>query len=448
MNYPGAPHLTIEIVLDLVMAALALLLIVRAQDNRLRLIWGAMVLLFSLSMLRDNYRWLGTEPLIVRDSLTLLSIPIMIKWYLFVHALSLFTLGSLRPEWVTPTRLAALSQPPILACTVVACYLWFDGYITPLHSTAQIVAQIGHTDVQLRLGLFLLSVLTPTLTLLAPLVYKFPQQRRRSRGMCIYIACFALMLAAYLLFVLAANRWAVYAFGYIVTTLPIYLSVLYLRDENPLSLPRNVGDTPAQTPEIPEVTSSDITAYKLFDRIDSLMKTDTPFTDPDYTLRKLAQQVGASCTLTMRAVKWGGFTGFHEYVNFLRLEHFKLIADRMPGATIKELMFRCGFTSRSSFYRHFSEQESMSPKEYLDRRNLAGGGNFAERNRPCGRDGRPGRPGRRAPEALRSRRDPNGSTPIRRVPSRHSPTTALNSHTKAVLFGDGFFLRSDEGQNR
>lgn len=367
----GAPHLIIEIVLDLMMAALGVALIFRAQDNRLRLIWGLLVTAFALSMLWDNVHWLRTEPIIVRYSLTLLSIPIMVKWYLFVHALSLFTLGSLRPEWVTPTRIVTLSLPPIVACTVAACYLWFNGVLTPLQ-TGEIVANLSQTDVQVRLGLFLLSLLTPTLTLLAPLVYRVPL-RRQSRGMCIYIACFALMLISYVLFVLAVNCWAVYAFGYIVATLPIYLSVLYLRDENPLSLPRNALDAPAETEENP-LDGPDATAFKLFERIDEYMKTAAPFTDPDYTLRRLSQEVCASCTLTTRAIKCGGFTGFHEYVNFQRLEHFKALADRQPGATIKELMFRCGFTSRSSFYRHFSEQEAMSPKEYLEKSNMAGGG--------------------------------------------------------------------------
>lgn len=376
MTHFGAPHLLLEIVLDLLLAVLGVVLILRAQDNRLRLIWGVMVVAFALSLLWGNYDWLRSEPIIVRDHLTLLSIPVMIKWYLFVHALSLFTIGSLRPEWISPTRIVALSQPPILVCTVAVCYLVFNGHVTLLPAASQIAAHLGSTDVQLRLGVFLLSILTPTITLLAPLTGRLTL-RRQSHGMCIYIACFLLMVAAYILFSLAVDQWAIYAFGYIVVILPLYLSVLYLMDENPLSLPRNGAVTPEQPLETAAVTSADIIACKLFERIDEYLKTTTPFTEPDYTLRKLAQQINASCTLTMRALKCGGFTGFHEYINFLRLEHFKALADRHPGSTIKELMFRCGFTSRSSFYRHFSEQEAMSPKEWLERRNRAGGGNFA-----------------------------------------------------------------------
>ena len=46
----------------------------------------------------------------------------------------------------------------------------------------------------------------------------------------------------------------------------------------------------------------------------------------------------------------------------LRTEYFKQLAAAMPGVSVKELMFRCGFTSRSSFYRLFAGQENMSPR--------------------------------------------------------------------------------------
>ncbi|MFR2071149.1 MAG: helix-turn-helix domain-containing protein [Bacteroides nordii] len=34
--------------------------------------------------------------------------------------------------------------------------------------------------------------------------------------------------------------------------------------------------------------------------------------------------------------------------------------------TVKELMYKSGFTSRSSFYRYFSNIEKMSPSEYME----------------------------------------------------------------------------------
>ena len=66
-----------------------------------------------------------------------------------------------------------------------------------------------------------------------------------------------------------------------------------------------------------------------------------------------------------QAIKSGGFTGFREYINYLRLEHFKKLATEYPDKNIKELMYLCGFTSRTTFYRIFTEKFGMSPSQYI-----------------------------------------------------------------------------------
>lgn len=42
------------------------------------------------------------------------------------------------------------------------------------------------------------------------------------------------------------------------------------------------------------------------------------------------------------AIKSQGFTGFREYINYIRLEHFKQLIAQNPKKNVKELMFACG----------------------------------------------------------------------------------------------------------
>ncbi|MBQ4278423.1 MAG: AraC family transcriptional regulator [Rikenellaceae bacterium] len=361
-------HLVLEMLLDLIMAILGIILIVKAQDNHLRQIWGVMVVVLAASMLYDNSLWLTREQDILGHNLTLLSLPIMLKWYLFVHTLSLFTIGSLKPSWLTPVRITLLSLPLLLSTVVVLCYYWFNGQITPLGSAADILTDLGRPDVQVRIALFLFTLVTPALNIMLPLIGKRQPARKLSSGMYIYIGCFLLLVFAYILFVIDVRPWEIRTFGFIVAILPSALSVMYLRNENPLSRPYRTVKAPdkADAEYVPEEAGYTL-AYRLYERITEHMQKRTPFTEPDYALDNLTADLGTSRTLTTQAIKCGGYTGFREYVNFLRLEHFKQLAATLPGATIKELMFRCGFTSRSSFYRHFAEQESMSPREYLDK---------------------------------------------------------------------------------
>ena len=37
-----------------------------------------------------------------------------------------------------------------------------------------------------------------------------------------------------------------------------------------------------------------------------------------------------------------------------------------PKSNVKELMFACGFTSRATFYRNFSEKYGVSPSKFIE----------------------------------------------------------------------------------
>jgi len=70
------------------------------------------------------------------------------------------------------------------------------------------------------------------------------------------------------------------------------------------------------------------------------------------------------------AIKSGGFTGFREYINYRRLEYFKQLAAENSNKNVKELMYLCGFTSRATFYRNFSDKYGVSPSKYIENHSI------------------------------------------------------------------------------
>ena len=104
----------------------------------------------------------------------------------------------------------------------------------------------------------------------------------------------------------------------------------------------------------------------LFVSIDSYLRCHHPYTDPNYTLQQLADSQEVKPFIVSKAIKSGGFTGFREYINCLRLEYFKRLAAEENNLSIKELMFRSGYTSRSTFYRNFAARYGISPTKYLE----------------------------------------------------------------------------------
>lgn len=52
-----------------------------------------------------------------------------------------------------------------------------------------------------------------------------------------------------------------------------------------------------------------------------------------------------------------------EFIRSIRLEHAAKLL-RTTRLTVSEIMFKCGFSNKSYFYREFFKQYGGSPKEY------------------------------------------------------------------------------------
>ena len=148
----------------------------------------------------------------------------------------------------------------------------------------------------------------------------------------------------------------------------ILLNILYLRNDNPLSLPPLPAiDLSRQEIEaIKEIEVSPV-VLELSEQLMAFMKGHTPFTNPQYSLQNVLADIGTNEHRFNKVLRYNGFSGFRDYINFNRLQYFKEQAALRKELTVKELMFMSGFTSRSSFYRYFASIEKMSPSEYMER---------------------------------------------------------------------------------
>ena len=139
----------------------------------------------------------------------------------------------------------------------------------------------------------------------------------------------------------------------------LFFSTLYLFRENPFS------DHIQMLPPDGQKEAS-LQTSPLFASINTYLKECPAYTDKGYTLKALAGALDKKERQISQAIKSEGFTGFREYINYLRLEHFKQLATEDPNKNIKELMYLCGFTSRTTFYRNFAEKFGISPTQFIE----------------------------------------------------------------------------------
>ncbi len=343
---------------ELTAAALGVILMFKARDNRIMFWWGALTTITGLMLFADDLKWLvriySSEPIAIN---TLIPFR-MLKWLTMALLISLFPMAALRPGYITPLRVTVLLIPMMVMSTAVACYHIFAIATIPLGDFSDIVANISALDVKFRLGLFVFSVAVPVGYITVPFIIRYPL-RKPSIMMWLFIAALTVEIACYAIFSLDANLSIFYVYGIVMMAFYIVLSTFFLFSENPFSL--RITPKTTDTPEEQSIEGL------LFATMEEYFSRNSPYTAHDYTIERMAGDMNSRPSLVANAIRCGGFTGFREYMNHLKIEHFKACAQQDRGKTIKELMSQSGFNSRSTFYRLFSEHENKTPTEYIDR---------------------------------------------------------------------------------
>lgn len=368
--------LCVEILLDIIGFCGGIIVLIRATDNRMQRAWGTLATALSLLLLCDNIEWIWLfsqqpdgVPFFIEVPMNHLSMWHMVRTVIFFQFFSLFPAASLRPGWMTLTRVINHSIPVLIIFCIACCYEVFNGHYTVLKSFADIRENLGQQDVKLRLLLFIVTVITPSINFLFPYMRRWiPIRRKQSKVMAVYMICFGVIMSGYIWLMLGTSGFSFNLFGCIVILSTIYISILYICDGNPLSLPPLPVEEMKQE-EIEAIREIEVSqvVLELYNSLEAYMKNEKPFIKPNYSLQELLQVLDTNEHRLNKAFHYDGFSGFRDYINFHRLLYFKEQAALQTDLTVKELMYKSGFTSRSSFYRYFASIEKMSPSEYMER---------------------------------------------------------------------------------
>lgn len=106
-------------------------------------------------------------------------------------------------------------------------------------------------------------------------------------------------------------------------------------------------------------------AQRLFDQIESHMKSAQPFLNPGLTLKMLARQLTQTTRATSQAINIVAGRNFSDYVNSHRIEYAKsLLLDEREALSIMDVMLQSGFNTKSNFNRSFKQNTGQSPQAF------------------------------------------------------------------------------------
>ncbi|MCJ8152787.1 helix-turn-helix domain-containing protein [Chryseobacterium sp. SSA4.19] len=111
---------------------------------------------------------------------------------------------------------------------------------------------------------------------------------------------------------------------------------------------------------------------EVYERLTDKMVSEKIFKDPELTLDYTAKLLNIHPNILSQTINTIENKNFYDYINRQRIEEFKRIAvlPENEKFTILSLAFESGFNSKTSFNRNFKKYMHISPREFLQNRNL------------------------------------------------------------------------------
>ena len=186
-------------------------------------------------------------------------------------------------------------------------------------------------------------------------------------------------------FVVAATAlWVAVVLRYAIPTMPNLLVPLgasmliyamgYLKLRRPETDSAVRDEPPARKYEKSTLTPERSARY--LDKLVSFMETETPFTDGDLTLQKLAEKLSIPANHLSQTINERLGQSFSDFINSYRVEEAKrrLLDPACRHLSVLGIAEEVGFNSKSSFNSVFKKHTNMTPSEFRSQSN----GNLAD----------------------------------------------------------------------
>lgn len=351
-----------------------LLLLRRKSGERSRVILSVIV---SFSVLNYITRFIalsnGDVPEFVVSAKLLVVANFMVISYI------MYPLEVISPGWLNFRRIMKLYSPWLFLLCIYLITLWVGVEYTPYSSLIEMFAHADRFEVWFR---FLLSLFMFSPILFIFYIYRTKLYHNSDRvWINKYIITFLLNVVAYIL-VLVLNDQIIHTLYYYVSVgCSLYIVYLELFD-------RLIGKTTVTTTienksnPVEKIVTADVDSSLIYEksvieqrkaalikRLDTYMKKNNVWRDPDLSLTTLASELFTNRTTLAQAMRENGYESYTNYINKLRIDDFLQQIESGQSVNFQEAFFFVGFRSRATALRNFRQFKGMSPSEYFQKKN-------------------------------------------------------------------------------
>ncbi|NCB68526.1 MAG: AraC family transcriptional regulator [Bacteroidia bacterium] len=355
--------------------ASVLLILRRKSGERSRVILAIIVFYSVLNYLPRFFDLIsGVEPEFVVSAKLLLLANFMVFSYI------VYPLEVISPGWLNLLRFLKLFALWLLLLIVYFISSWAGVEYTPYSSLIEMVAHADRFEVWFRLLLAFL-MFSPILFILY--LYRTKLYHNSDRvWINKYIITFLLNIVAYILVVIFNNDLIHIVYYYVSVGCSLYIVYLELFD-------RLIGKPTIATPVEykdnveEEIIADDIKPASLntktviehrnsvlLKRLETYMKDNNAWRDPDLSLNTLASELYTNRTTLAQVLQDNGYENYTNYIKKLRIDDFMQQIESGKSMNFQEAFFYVGFRSRSTALRNFQQVTGISPSEYFQKKNI------------------------------------------------------------------------------
>ncbi len=317
----------------------------------------------------------GEEPELVVSANLLLVANFMIIAYI------LYPIEVIAPGWLNFRRIVKLNTILLLLICVYLVSLWAGVEYTPYSSLSEMFIHANGFEVWFRI---LLSLL-----IFSPLLFVFFIHRTRLYHnsdriwMKKYVFTLSINIIAYIL-VLIFNRPLIHTFYYYISVgCSLYIVYMELFDRliaKPTVVTMNIEEREVQSGDVETGVAAvvlptekcvvDTKNAALIKRLDTYMKKNNAWRDPDLSLNTLASELFTNRTTLAQAMRENGYENYTNYINHLRIDDFLQQIETGESENFQEAFYFAGFRSRGTALRNFRQFTGMIPSDYFQKKNI------------------------------------------------------------------------------
>ncbi len=155
----------------------------------------------------------------------------------------------------------------------------------------------------------------------------------------------------------------------VVLTASIILFLIYRNNQLKILYKKNIEllHVPQFLPAKTETESeSGNPLSKVFEEIIHLLEKEKAYQNPNLTINDVTQGINSNQKYVSLAISNYTQMNFNNFVNYFRINEAKKHIISQEYQTLNEIMYACGFNSRTPFYNAFNKFTGMSPKQFKD----------------------------------------------------------------------------------